>query len=77
MGKMKKRFAIVGEGPTEWHYFDGFRKEKRYPFKINPDLPKHSDWKSILKKAQIQVHEGYDKVFCVLDFDTTLMILVN
>lgn len=72
MGKMKKRFAIAGEGHTEWHYFDGLRKDKRYPFKIKPDLPKHSDWKKILGMARNYVQQGYDKVFCVLDFDTII-----
>jgi len=35
-------------------------------------LPKHSDWKSILGKAKIHVQEGYDKVFCVIDYDTII-----
>jgi hypothetical protein len=28
--KEKYSIAIVGEGETEWHYFDNLRAEKRY-----------------------------------------------
>jgi hypothetical protein len=28
--KEKYSIAIVGEGETEWHYFDNLRTDKRY-----------------------------------------------
>ena len=61
--------GIIGEGITEWHYFNSLRQEKRYTFKLSPELPKHSDYKSIFKKAKALIKEGYDHVFCVLDLD--------
>ena len=37
---MKKRIsiAIIGEGETEWFYFESLRVAKRYPFKVAPTL---------------------------------------
>lgn len=32
-------------------------------------LPKHSDWKTIIKKAVEISKEPYDEIFCVLDYD--------
>ena len=38
-----KSIAIIGEGETEWFYFDSLRVACRYPFKVAPDFPQHSD----------------------------------
>lgn len=62
--------AIVGEGLTEWKYFDYIRVTRRYAFKLKPDLPKHSDYKTVFKKGKDLVKESYDLVFCVIDMDT-------
>ena len=35
---MKKSIAIIGEGETEWFYFDSLRVTCRYPFRLAPDL---------------------------------------
>lgn len=35
---MKKSIAIIGEGETEWFYFDSLRVASRYPFRLAPDL---------------------------------------
>ena len=43
-----KSVAIIGEGETEWFYFDSLRIACRYPFKVAPDFPQHSDIKHIL-----------------------------
>lgn len=40
---VKKCIAIIGEGETEWFYFDSLRIACRYPFKVAPDFPQHSD----------------------------------
>jgi len=32
--RTKKAIAIIGEGITERFYFEGFRKHKKYGFKI-------------------------------------------
>lgn len=67
--KTKYQVAIIGEGPTEWHYFNDMKQVKRFPYKITPDLPKHSDYKCIFSKAKKLVNEGFNLVFCVLDLD--------
>jgi len=68
----KFEVAIVGEGITEWFYFSNMRQQERFSFKVEPDLPKHSDFKSIIKTARKKRDEGYDLVFCVLDLDRIL-----
>ena len=40
---VKKSIAIIGEGETEWWYFDTLRIACRYKFKVAPDFPQHSD----------------------------------
>lgn len=65
----KFQVAIVGEGETEWFYFSNMREFEKFNFKVVPDLPKHSDYKSIIKTARNKIGEGYDLVFCVLDLD--------
>ena len=46
---MKKSIAIIGEGKTEWFYFDSLRVASRYPFRLAPDFPAHSDIDHLLK----------------------------
>lgn len=65
----KKSVAIIGEGETEWFYFDSIRIAKRYPFQLKPTFPKHSDWKYIFRQAKECLAEGYDKVVCLIDMD--------
>lgn len=74
INKKETRFkvAIVGEGDTEWYYFTSMRQYEKFSFKVEPDLPKHSDYKTIIKTARRKRDEGYDLVFCVLDLDRIL-----
>ena len=65
----KYQVAIVGEGVTEWHYFNDLKQENKFPYKISPELPKSSNYKYIFRKAVQLIEEGYDKVYCVLDVD--------
>ena len=65
----KFQVAIVGEGETEWFYFSNMRQNEKFSFKVAPDLPKHSDYKSIIQTARNKRDEGYDLVFCVFDLD--------
>jgi hypothetical protein len=67
--QVKYSIAIIGEGLTEWHYFNSLKSVKRYSYRITPSLPQHSDYQAIFKKAAQLVEEGYDKVYCVLDVD--------
>ena len=53
MGRtVTKSIAIIGEGETEWFYFDSLRIACRYPFKVAPDFPQHSDINHILKLVE-------------------------
>jgi hypothetical protein len=65
----KFKVTIIGEGETEWYYFNNLKSTERYKFKVTPELPKHSDYKTIIKTARKKRDEGYDLVFCVLDMD--------
>lgn len=62
-------FAIVGEGITEWMYFDYIRKTRKFFFTLKPDLPKHADYKTIFRRAKSLKGQAYDFIFCVLDTD--------
>lgn len=66
---MRKSLAIFGEGITEWHYIESLRIACRYPFKMRPSLPQHSDIKHILAQAKKCITEGYDEVICLIDMD--------
>lgn len=61
--------AIIGEGDTEWFYFDSLRRGCRYPFKIAPDIAQHSDIAHICKLAEEFVWREYDHVVCLIDMD--------
>ena len=69
---LKKSIAIIGEGLTEWMYFDHIRKIRRYSFSLKPDLPKHANYMYVFAKAKELCAKGFDIAFCVLDIDTIL-----
>ncbi len=61
MGRtVTKSIAIIGEGETEWFYFDSLRIACRYPFKVAPDFPQHSDINHILKLVESYLNKQYD-----------------
>lgn len=66
---IKKSVAIIGEGETEWFYFDSLRQICRYPFKVLPDMPQHSDILHIAKLAEKYASKGFDYVICLVDMD--------
>lgn len=66
---MKKSIAIIGEGETEWFYFESLRITCRYPFKLSPDFPQHADIEHILKLAKAKLTEDYDYVVCLIDMN--------
>ena len=66
---MKKSVAIIGEGETEWFYFESLRIARRYPFKLSPGFPQHADIEHILKLAKAKLAEHYDYVICLIDMD--------
>lgn len=69
---VKKSIAIIGEGETEWFYFDSLRIACRYPFKVAPDFPQHSDIPHMAKLAEsyVKCETGY--VICLVDMDRLL-----
>lgn len=66
---VKKSIAIIGEGETEWFYFDSLRIACRYPFKVAPDFPQHSDIPHMAKLAESYVRCETDYVICLVDMD--------
>ncbi len=68
-----KSVAIIGEGETEWFYFDSLRITCRSPFKVAPDFPQHSDIKHILKLVESYLNkQQYDFIVCLFDMDRLL-----
>lgn len=72
--EVRKSYAIIGEGITEFFYFDGLRnaeKEllKKYNITLKPDKPKHPDYSDIIAKAESLLTKEYDVVFCLIDMD--------
>lgn len=68
----KKSIAVIGEGITEWFYFDSLRIAHRYPFKVAPDFPQHSDIPHMSKLVNDYVRRQYDYVVCLVDMDRLL-----
>lgn len=66
---VNKSIAIIGEGETEWFYFDALRIACRYPFKVAPDFPQHSDIPHMAKMAEEKVKADYDHIICLVDMD--------
>lgn len=69
---MTKSIAIIGEGETEWFYFDSLRIARHYPFKVAPAFPQHSDINHILKLVDSCLGEQYDYIVCLFDMDRLL-----
>ena len=67
-----KSIAIIGEGETEWFYFDSLRVVRRYPFKVAPDFPQHSDINHMLKLVESYLNKQYDYIVCLFDMDRLL-----
>ncbi len=59
---VKKSIAIIGEGETEWWYFDTLRVTRRYKFRVAPDFPQHSDIPHMAKLAESYVRRDFDQV---------------
>jgi hypothetical protein len=73
MGRtVTKSIAIIGEGETEWFYFDSLRVARHYPFKVAPDFPQHSDIHHILKLVEAYLTKQYDYIICLFDMDRLL-----
>lgn len=71
---VKKSIAIIGEGETEWWYFETLRVACRYKFKVAPDFPQHSDIPHMAKLAEEYVKRETDYVVCLVDMDRLLRV---
>ena len=71
---VKKSIAIIGEGETEWWYFETLRIACRYKFKVAPDFPQHSDIFHMAKQAEDYVKRETDYVVCLVDMDRLLRL---
>jgi len=69
MGKLKNKVLILGEGPTEFFYFDSLREVFK-GLTIKPDYPKNTSLKELEEKILEGIAMGYSHIFCVIDMDT-------
>lgn len=75
--KLLRRIAVVGDGVTEKIYFEQLKElERLKDVVIKPELPgksaKGGSYKKALNTAKSLVEDGYDHVYCLIDFDTVL-----
>lgn len=69
MGKQVHSVLVLGEGPTEFYYFNSLRDVIK-GLTIKPDYPKHTSLKELEAKIEEGVSDGYDRIFCIIDMDT-------
>lgn len=75
--KLLRRVAVVGDGVTEKIYFEQLKELERIKgVVIKPELPNKSSkggsYKKAINTAKSLAEEGYDHVYCLIDFDTVL-----
>src|SRR5690606_27609054 len=75
--KLLRRIAVVGDGVTEKIYFEQLKEIERIKdVVIKPELPSKSSkggsYKKAINTAKSLAEEGYDHVYCLIDFDTVL-----
>lgn len=75
--KLIRRIAVVGDGITEKIYFEQLKEAERIKdVVIKPELPgkssKGGSYKKAINTSQSLVEDGYDHVYCLIDFDTVL-----
>lgn len=69
MGKQKQPIMIIGEGITEFYYFNSL-KDRFRDIQIEPTFPKHStSIKELGNKIEEGIVNGYAKIYCVIDMD--------
>lgn len=69
MGNQRETTLILGEGQTEFYYFNSL-KDVFKGITIKPDYPKHTSINELEKKIEEGITMGYDRIFCVIDMDT-------
>ena len=69
MGKLRQTALILGEGPTEFYYFNSLRDVFKH-MTIKPDVPKHTNLTELRVKIEEGIALGYNQIFCIIDMDT-------
>jgi len=62
---------IIGEGETEFYYFNSL-KDLFPQTQLEPSIPKHSNLLELEKRIKEGLATGYSKVFCVIDMDNKI-----
>ena len=69
MANLKQSILLLGEGPTEFFYFNSIRPLFK-GLTIKPDYPKHTNLLELESKIIEGIRDGYSYIFCVIDMDT-------
>ncbi len=69
MASLKPSILLLGEGDTEFYYFNSIRCLYR-GLTIKPDHPKHTNIKELETKIVDGINCGYSHIFCIIDMDT-------
>lgn len=68
MGKLRSTTLILGEGETEFYYFQSLRDVFK-GLQFSPDRPKNSSLEELEIAIEKGVSAGYAHIFCVIDMD--------
>lgn len=68
MGKLREVIWVIGEGPTEFYYFNGLKDLYR-KIDFKPTEPSHSSLHDYEKKIKEGIEAGVSKILCVIDMD--------
>ena len=69
MKKIKDSIAVIGEGLTEYYYFNSLKDDFRQ-INIKPSYPKHSTGLAYLEQEiDKAIESGYSLIICVIDMD--------
>lgn len=67
--RMKEAIAVIGEGITEYYFFNSIKDEYRQ-LNLKPSYPKHSSsLKDLEKEINKAIDMEYSQIFCVIDMD--------
>ena len=69
MGRLRPAALILGEGPTEFFYFQSLHDVYKR-LTVKPDYPKHTNLKELEQKIKEGITLGYSHIFCIIDMDT-------
>lgn len=68
MGNLQDKVLLLGEGATEFYYFNSLRDILK-GLDIKPDHPKHTNMRELENKITDGISKGYHSIFCVIDMD--------